>query len=205
MDNAKQIVRYLEELARVLAELGVNQPFHLFIAGGAWMVLQQQRRSTEDIDFARIAHPLQPVEPNQPFITTVLRGELASLTNAVRFAEEFREAVAVVAHHRHLPEDWLNDESAVYYYDDAPQAEVAFWRAFGELLYIYLPSREYILATKLAAWRPKDEDDIRILLRELGVQRWEQAKAIVDRFLLPDAQEFWEVNDHLDILFPEKE
>lgn len=204
MDNAKQIITYLEELTRVLAELGVNQSFHILIAGGAYMLLQRQRRATEDIDFARIASPVARVKPNRPFMTTVLRGELASLTNAVPFAEEFREAVAVVAHHRKLPDDWLNDESAVYYYDDAPQAEVSFWREFGGLLYVYLPSREYILATKIAAWRQKDEEDIRVLLRELGIGNWEQAKAIVNRFLLPSAQEFWEVDDHLDILFPER-
>jgi DNA-directed RNA polymerase subunit F len=202
MDSAKQIVTYLEELACVLAEMGVNEPFHLVITGGAYMLLQRQRRSTEDIDFARIARPRKPAKPNKLFMTTVLRGELASLTNSVQFAEEFREAVAVVAHHRRLPGDWLNDESAVYYYDDAPQVEVSFWREFGGLLYVYLPSMEYILATKIAAWRPKDEDDIRVLLRELGVRTWEQAKIVVNKFLLPSAQEFWEVDDHLDILFP---
>ena len=61
---------------------------------------------------------------------------------------------------------------------------------------------EYILATKIAAYRPKDADDIQLLIRDLNIHTREQVKAIVDKFLLPDAQEFWEVEEKLDILFP---
>jgi len=61
---------------------------------------------------------------------------------------------------------------------------------------------EYILATKIAAYRPKDADDIQLLIRDLNIRTREQVKAIVDKFLLPDAQEFWEVEEKLDILFP---
>lgn len=61
---------------------------------------------------------------------------------------------------------------------------------------------EYILATKIAAYRPKDADDIQLLISDLHIQTREQAKAIVDKFLLPDAQEFWEVEEKLEILFP---
>jgi hypothetical protein len=60
----------------------------------------------------------------------------------------------------------------------------------------------YMLATKIAAYRPKDADDIQLLLRDLNIRTWEQAKAVVDKFLLPDAQVFWEVEEKLDMLFP---
>lgn len=203
MDNARQIVAYLEELAQVLGELGVTEPFHILISGGAYMLIQHQRRSTEDIDFARIAAPRSRVEPGRLFWTTVQRGELASLSNSVPFAEKFREAVAVVAYHRRLPDDWFNDEAAVYYYDDAPRVEVTFWRTFGGLLSVYLPSLEYVLATKLKSFRPKDEPDILALCQRLKVTTRERAKAIVDTFILPEAQAFWEVDEHLDLLFPD--
>jgi hypothetical protein len=60
---------------------------------------------------------------------------------------------------------------------------------------------EYMLAMKIAAYRPKDMGDIKILIRELNIQTPEQAKAIIDAFLLPEAQEFWEVEKKLKNLF----
>jgi hypothetical protein len=116
---------------------------------------------------------------------------------------EFKQAVGMVAQrHSDLLDDWLNDEAAVYFYDDAPHAEVMFWRSFEDIVHVYLPTMEYILATKIAAYRPKDADDIQLLIRDLNIRTREQVKAIVDKFLLPDAQEFWEVEEKLDILFP---
>jgi hypothetical protein len=79
---------------------------------------------------------------------------------------------------------------------------VTFWRSFENTLFVYLPTMEYILATKIAAYRPKDADDIQFLIRDLNIRTREQVKTIVDKFLLPDAQEFWEVEEKLEILFP---
>jgi hypothetical protein len=39
MDNSKQIVQYFEELAKALRDLQVTNPFHMLIAGGAYMLL----------------------------------------------------------------------------------------------------------------------------------------------------------------------
>ncbi len=110
----------------------------------------------------------------------------------------------VARRHENLPDDWLNDEAAVYHYDDAPQAEGVFWRAFGQdnILSVYLPTREYILATKLAAYRPKDANDIKMLIQDLDIRSQEQARALVEKFLLPEAREFWEVEKKLKRLFP---
>jgi hypothetical protein len=52
--------------------------------------------------------------------------------------------------------------------------------SIGTILYVYLPTLEYMLATKIAAYRQKDRKDVRILIRELNIQTQEQAKAIVD-------------------------
>ena len=166
------------------------------------MLLQQKRRSTLDIDFALIKIP-RTARPKKVFRTIVQRFEVSRRTSTVPFASEFKQAVRMVAQrHQNLLDDWLNDEAAVYFYDDAPHAEVTFWRFFENILFVYLPTMEYILATKIAAYRPKDADDIQLLIHDLNIRTREQAKAIVDKFLLPDAQEFWEVGEKLEILFP---
>lgn len=203
MDNAKQITTYLDELAQTLVDMGIKAQYHIIVTGGAYMLLQSHRRSTEDIDFALIASPPGRVKRNQTFTTTVQKTEIARRGSAVPFAQEFKQAIEVVAQQHGLPQDWLNDELAVYLYDDAPQAEVFFWRSFAKVLSIYLPTAEYMLALKIAAWRPKDENDIQVLLSDLGIQTRDQVKAIIDAFLLPAAQTFWEVDDHLDALFPD--
>ncbi len=96
----------------------------------------------------------------------------------------------------------MNDEAAIYYYDDAPSAEVQFWRSFGNILYVYLPTMSYMFATKIAAYRAKDRRDIQVLMRELHIQTREQAQSVVDVFLSADTQEFYEIADRLDELFP---
>lgn len=203
MDSSKQIIQYLEEVAKVLADLHVPTSFHMLIAGGAYMLLQKKRRSTLDIDFALVENPPTRILPNKAFRIMVKKGEVSGKSSTVPYATELKQAVEMVAQrHKNLPDDWLNDEAAVYYYDDAPHAEVIFWRSFGNTLFIYLPTMEYMLATKIAAYRPKDAKDIQILIQELKIHTREQAQAIVDTFLLPEAKEFWEVDEKLDILFP---
>lgn len=203
MENSQQIIKYLEEVASVLLDLRVPVPFHLLIAGGAYMLLLQKRQSTEDIDFAVIESPRSRHTQNSVFRVQVKKAEISGNSSTVPYATEFKQAVETVAHrYKNLPEDWLNDEAAVYYYDDAPHAEVTFWRSFGNILHVYLPTMEYMLATKIAAYRPKDRNDIRVLIGELNIQTRDQAQAIADAFLLPDAQEFWEVKKKLKRLFP---
>lgn len=203
MENSQQIIKYLEEVASVLLDLRVPVPFHLLIAGGAYMLLLQKRQSTEDIDFAVIESPRSRHTQNSVFRVQVKKAEISGNSSTVPYATEFKQAVETVAHkYKNLPEDWLNDEAAVYYYDDAPHAEVTFWRSFGNILHVYLPTMEYMLATKIAAYRPKDRNDIRVLIGELNIRTRDQAQAIADAFLLPDAQEFWEVKKKLKRLFP---
>lgn len=199
METSKQIIQLLDELAQVLLDLQVQVPFHLLIAGGAFMLIRRKRQFTEDIDFALVEAPAQfkGVVP-----LTFKRAEVSKRT--VPYGKEFRQAVEIIArrHEDFLPEDWLNDEAAVYYYDDAPQAEATFWRSFKGVVYVYLPTMEYMFATKIAASRAKDVDDIKTLIKVLKVKNKTQAKAIIDRFLLPEAQAFWEVDNKLDLLFP---
>lgn len=200
MDSSKQIIMYLEELAQVLHNLGVTVQFHILVTGGAYMILQQQRRSTEDIDFALLTSQSE-VKPNTVFHATVQRGEIASRASLVPGATAFKEAIGTIAARYNLPLDWMNDEAAVYLYDDAPGADVYLWQSFGDILFVYLPTMEYVFATKIAAYRRKDFKDIQILMSELGIRSLEDAWGVVDKFLLPDAQQFWEVEKKLKRLF----
>lgn len=84
MDNGEQIIAYLEEVAGVLCDLHVDVPFHLLITGGAYMLLQKQRRSTKDIDFALIVPPQSMAELYKPFHARVLQTELSRRASAVR-------------------------------------------------------------------------------------------------------------------------
>ena len=203
MDNDQQIIQYLEEVATILIELQVTTPFYMLITGGAYMLLNQKRRFTEDIDFALVEKPQRVPRKNRVFRVTVTHAEVFRAQSIVPFSAEFRQAVLLVAQrHLGLAKDWLNDEAAEYYYDDAPQPDVTFWRSFQDILHVYLPTQGYVFATKIAASRPKDEQDIRILMQDLNITTRSQAKAIIDRFLLPDAQAFWQVEENLDTLFP---
>src|SRR5690348_13469214 len=96
------------------------------------MRLHQVRRSTQDMDFALIAGPSLP-EPGKEFQVVVQRAEISKISSRVPDASKFRQAILIVAQQAGLDADWMNDESAVYLYDDAPQASVYFWRSFGVL------------------------------------------------------------------------
>ena len=200
MDNSQQIERYLETLARELGVLGVTTQYHLVITGGAFLILQQARNFTEDIDFALIAGVSHPI-PGQVLQTTVERMSVGSLQSTVPYAAEFRQAVLNVAMAYHLPPDWMNDDASEYYYDDAPRVDVQFWRSFEGRLFVYLPVPEYIFATKIMANRLKDQGDIRLLIQKLQIRSRAQAQAILDRFVLPEGQQFYEVQKTLRRLF----
>ena len=165
------------------------------------MMIKQKRQSTEDLDFALLEMPEHILQQNTIIRSNIQRAEISAKTSPIPFAKEFKEAVKIVAGRNSLPHDWMNDEAAQYYYDDAPQADILFWHSFERIIYVYLPTMEYMLATKIAAYRQKDVEDIIALLQALHVQTQDEVRAIVDTFLLPEAQEFWEVEKTLKFLF----
>lgn len=198
MDTDQEVATYLEALALELKRLEVNAQYHILISGGAWMLLQRHRRATEDIDFALLATvPSSPRRDQLIRVSIQRRGEIAGRGSRTVFSQ----AAATVAQAYGLDDDWINDESAVYLYDDAPEVDVSFWRDFQQILYIYLPSAEYVFALKIASYRRKDQPDIKTLIEELGIGNREQARAIIDKYLLPEAQIFWEVPKKLKRIF----
>jgi Nucleotidyltransferase of unknown function (DUF6036) len=125
----------------------------LFLVGGAVMCLAYAARpSTQDVDAL------------------------------FRPARQVREAAARVAVQAGVQPDWLNDGVKAFL------SEHGEFRDFLELdhLRVMVAQPEYLLAMKCLALRigaeSHDEDDVRYLLRHLGIGTYEQAIAVVTRF-----------------------
>jgi hypothetical protein len=125
----------------------------LFLVGGAVMCLAYAARpSTQDVDAL------------------------------FRPARQVREAAARVAVQAGVQPDWLNDGVKGFL------SEHGEFRDFLELdhLRVMVAQPEYLLAMKCLALRigaeSHDEDDVRYLLRHLGIGTYEQAIAVVTRF-----------------------
>jgi hypothetical protein len=125
----------------------------LFLVGGAVMCLAYAARpSTQDVDVL------------------------------FRPAREVREAAARVALQAGSAPDWLNDGVKGFL------SERGEFSQFLELdhLRVMVAQAEYLLAMKCLALRigaeSHDEDDVRYLLRHLGIDSYEQAVAVIARF-----------------------
>jgi hypothetical protein len=99
-----------------------------------------------------------------------------------RPAREVREAAARVAVHAGIQPDWLNDGVRGFL------SERGEFTPFLELdhLRVMVAQPEYLLAMKCLSLRIgaefHDEDDVRYLLRHLGINSYEQAVAVITRF-----------------------
>jgi hypothetical protein len=125
----------------------------LFMVGGAVMCLAYAARpSTQDVDAL------------------------------FRPAREVREAAARVAVQAGIQADWLNDGVKGFL------SERGEFSPFLELdhLRVMVAQPEYLLAMKCLSLRIgaefHDEDDVRYLLRHLGIDSYEQAVAVITRF-----------------------
>ncbi len=125
----------------------------LYIVGGAVMCLAYAARpSTQDVDAY------------------------------FRPAREVREAALRVSARADMPPDWLNDAVKGYLSD---RGEYRSWLELSHLR-IMVAQPEYLLAMKCLAFRIgaefHDEDDIRYLLRHLGIAGFDRAKEIITRY-----------------------
>ncbi len=107
-----------------------------------------------------------------------------------------------VASNRQLPTAWLNDVIGDALRNNGPVPEGTLWRTYG-MLEIYVPPKEYMLALKLLAGRPRDIADIQALSQQLAITSREQTQQVVDRYI-PD--QTLQLLNHLDLtlhqLFP---
>jgi len=150
--------RDLGELARAAGKV-----IDLAVYGGVAMILGfDARPATRDVD-------------------AVARGDPQFL----------REAVAQVARSRGWTERWLNDAVKGFLSERDPQSLTLFRTYPSEAtpgLRVYLARPEYLLAMKCIAMRvdqsesSRDRDDIKALVRHLGVTHADQVLDIVIRY-----------------------
>ena len=94
------------------------------------------------------------------------------------------DAVREIARERGLPSSWLNEQASAYV---SMQPDVRQTRVFDHPnLGVAAASPRHLLAMKLVAARPTDVDDIRILLKVLGVHSVAEAEAVLAE-VFPDA------------------
>jgi hypothetical protein len=67
-----------------------------------------------------------------------------------------------------------------------PQGKL--WKRFGPL-HISIPPKAYMLALKIMAGRDKDLVDCAILLPQTNIKTRQQARRLLERYILPQAQE----------------
>lgn len=147
-----------DQILRLLESLNAeletrNVRGKLYLAGGAVMCLAfEARASTRDVD-ARF-------EPSS----------------------EIREAALRVAEKEGVPDTWLNDAVKGYLSDHGSFEK---FREMSNLTVFHADAR-YMLAMKCLAMRMgegyRDEDDIRYLLRHLGIERYQDALDVIGRY-----------------------
>jgi hypothetical protein len=97
-------------------------------------------------------------------------------------AAELRAAASIVAAHEGLPEHWLNDAVKGFL------SPAGGYETFEDLshLRIYVPHAGYLLAMKCLALRlgeeSQDLEDVRVLIRVLGVRESGEVESILARY-----------------------
>jgi hypothetical protein len=163
--DAHEIEKYLSELGAELAKRGVKKPVPIMIIGGAYMLLLEKApRTTNDVDVFWLEE-----EAFQ------------------RAREPLSECVLAVTRKYALSPDWFNYLTQFLMQNDIFVPDGELWKQFGPL-HIYVPPKEYILALKITAGRDKDLDDCAILFPQSGIVTYEQAKQLLDRYILPETQ-----------------
>lgn len=165
--KAEDIEKYLSQLGQELLKRGIQEPIHLLLIGGAYMLLLTNTpRNTDDIDIFWLE-------------------EEEGLQRALR---PLQEGVNAVAKANQIDPNWLNYMTQLLLYDLVIVPDGNLWKTFGPL-HIYAPPQEYILALKIFAGREKDIEDCKILLQQGTITTLQQAQMLLDRYILPDAQQ----------------
>ena len=164
--EADAIERYLAELGAELKNRGIKKPVRILLIGGAYMLLLANApRSTKDRDIFWLE------EDGLQQVYTPLR-----------------ESVQIIKQKHDLDADWFNYLAQMLMYDEVIVPDGKLWKRFGPI-HVYAPTREYILALKIAAGRKKDLDDCAILLPKTKIRTREQAQQVLDHYILPAGQQ----------------
>jgi len=73
-------------------------------------------------------------------------------------------------------------------YDKMIMPRGKLWKRYGPL-HVYVPPTAFMLSLKILAGREKDIADCRILLPQTHIRTRKQAQKVLDRYILPDAQQ----------------
>ncbi len=159
------IEQLLSEVGDELAAQKFTTPVRIMLIGGAYMLLTQgNRETTEDVDAFML--------------------NIDNLSKKTKETRKFEKAVRTIAkRHGISKSNWLNDVAFDWIDGLGPQPRVVLWKRFN-MLEVYLPPEDYILALKLFSYRPKDIPDIQALLKRLNVQTKEEAQKIVNKYIL---------------------
>src|SRR5437762_5855694 len=179
--QAQEIEHYLAELGAALENQGITKPVRMLLIGGAYMMLLANApRTTDDVDIFW-------VEEGEDF-------------RKARLA--LRDAVQAIASKYTLPPNWFNYLTQMLIYDKIIMPRGKLWKRFGPLQ-VYAPPKEYILALKILAGRDQDLADCRTLLPQTRIRTRKQAQRVLDRYLLPEAQQEGAetIASSLDVLF----
>src|SRR6266851_3453899 len=165
--KAADVENYLSQLGQELLKRGIQEPIHLLLIGGAYMLLLTNTpRNTDDIDIFWLE-------------------EEEGLQRALR---PLQEGVIAVAEANQIGLNWLNYMTQLLMYDLVIVPDGNLWKTYGPL-HIYAPPEGYILALKIFAGRDKDIEDCRILLQQVNISTRQQAQVLLDRYILPDARQ----------------
>lgn len=163
--TTSDIGNYFAQIGGELTAAGVRDEIEVLLVGGAWMLSEDYPIFTEDID----------VWPRNIPATTDDDASENPLTQALA------QAVDNVARKNKLDRHYFNDDAALFMREYL-RPDRYFYKRFGPLV-VYKPSKACILASKLMIARPKDLDDARALIDDLGITTREQAQAILDRYV----------------------
>jgi Nucleotidyltransferase of unknown function (DUF6036) len=183
--KAEDIEKYLSQLGQELLKRGMQKPIHLLLIGGAYMLLLTNTpRNTDDIDIFWLE-------------------EEEGLQRALR---PLQDGVNAVAKANQIGPNWLNYMTQLLMYDFVIVPDGNLWKTYGPL-HIYAPPQEYILALKIFAGREKDIEDCKILLQQGTITTRQQAQIVLDRYILPDAQQnnIETIEQSLNTLFGKKQ
>src|SRR5881275_1356933 len=179
--QAQEIERYLAELGAALESQGITKPVRMLLIGGAYMMLLANApRTTDDVDIFWM-------EEGEDF----QRARLA-----------LRDGVQAIAGKYALPPNWFNYLTQMLIYDKIIMTRGKLWKRHGPL-HVYAPPKEFMFALKILAGRDQDLADCRILLPQTRIRTRQQAHRVLDRYILPVAQqeEAENIASSLDVLF----
>ena len=165
--QVKEIEHYLAELGAALQNQGIIKPVRLLLIGGAYMMLLANApRTTDDIDICWL-------EEGEDF-------------HKARLA--LRDGVQAIAGKYALPPNWFNYLTQMLIYDKIIMTRGKLWKRYGPL-HVYAPPKEFMFALKILAGRDQDLADCRILLPQTRIRTRQQAQRVLDRYILPEAQQ----------------